>query len=54
VILFDPTRTSSFAGCQAPIEGYPNGLLSFVDWNVVKKLSPNGDVVNIQPTKAGD
>jgi hypothetical protein len=54
VILFDPTRTSSFAGCQAPVEGYPNGLLSFVDWNVVKKLSPNGDVVNIQPTKAGD
>jgi hypothetical protein len=54
VLMFDDQRTSSFASCQSATEGTPNGWLSFVDWNVVKKLSPNGDVVNIQPTKAGD
>jgi hypothetical protein len=54
VILFDPTRTSSFAGCQAPVAGYPNGLLSFVNWNMVKKLSPSGEVVYPKTTKAGD
>ena len=54
VILFDPTRTSSFAGCQSPSKDYPNGLLSFVDWSVVRKLSPSGEVVFPKITKAGD
>ena len=54
VILFDPMRTSSFAGCQSPTKDYPNGLLSFVDWSVVRKLSPGGEVVFPKITKAGD
>jgi hypothetical protein len=54
VILFDPKRTSSFAGCQSPVPGFPNGLLSFVDWSVVKKLSPSGEVVFPKTTKLGD
>jgi hypothetical protein len=54
VILFDPTRTSSFAGCQSPTKDYPNGLLSFVDWSVVRKLSPGGEVVFPKITKAKD
>jgi hypothetical protein len=54
VILFDPKRTSSFAGCQSPSEDYPNGLLSFVDWSVVRKLSPSGEVVFPKTTKLGD
>jgi hypothetical protein len=54
VVLFDGTRTSSFAECQAPIEGAPNGWLSSIDWSVVRKLDPYGKVVEIpatQPTK---
>ncbi len=54
VILFDGTRTTSLAGCQAPIEGAPNGWLSSIDWSVVRKLDPYGKVVEIpatQPTK---
>ncbi|CAB4563466.1 unannotated protein [freshwater metagenome] len=54
VILFDGTRTSSFAGCQAATESEPNGWLSSIDWSVVRKLDPNGKVVEIpatQPTK---
>ena len=54
VILFDPMRTSSFAGCQSPSKDYPNGLLSFVDWSVVKKLSPSGEVVFPEITQARD
>ena len=54
VILFDPTRTSSFAGCQSPVPGFSNGLLSAVDWSVVRKLSPSGEVVFPKTTKAGD
>jgi hypothetical protein len=54
VVLFDPMRTSSFAGCQSPSEDYPNGLLSFVDWSVVRKLSPSGEVVFPKTTKLGD
>ena len=54
VILFDPARTSSFAGCQSPIPGFPNGLLSAVDWSVVRKLSPSGEVVFPKITKVGD
>jgi hypothetical protein len=54
VILFDGTRTSSFAGCQAATESQPNGWLSSIDWSVVRKLDPYGKVVEIpatQPTK---
>lgn len=54
VILFDGTRTTSFAGCQAPIDRFPNGWLSSIDWSVVRKLDPYGKVVEIpatQPTK---
>jgi hypothetical protein len=54
VILFDGTRTTSFAGCQAPIDQFPNGWLSSIDWSVVRKLDPYGKVVEIpatQPTK---
>jgi hypothetical protein len=54
VILFDGTRTTSFAECQAPTEGAPNGWLSSIDWSVVRKLDPYGKVVEIpatQPTK---
>jgi hypothetical protein len=54
VILFDGTRTSSFAGCQAPGDLFPNGWLSSIDWSVVRKLDPYGKVVEIpatQPTK---
>lgn len=54
VILFDGTRTSSFAGCQAATDTEPNGWLSSVDWSVVRKLDPYGKVVEIpatQPTK---
>jgi hypothetical protein len=54
VVLFDGTRTSSFAECQAPTEGAPNGWLSSIDWSVVRKLDPYGKVVEIpatQPTK---
>jgi hypothetical protein len=54
VILFDGTRTSSFAGCQAPGDQFPNGWLSSIDWSVVRKLDPYGKVVEIpatQPTK---
>jgi hypothetical protein len=54
VILFDPERTSSFAGCQRPVPGFPNGLLSAVDWSVVRKLSPSGELVLPKTTKAGD
>ena len=54
VILFDPKRTSSFAGCQSPVPGFPNGLVSSVDWSVVRKLSPSGEVVFPKTTKAGD
>ncbi len=54
VILFDGTRTSSFAGCQAPGDQFPNGWLSSIDWSVVRKLDSYGKVVEIpatQPTK---
>ena len=54
VILFDGTRTSSFAGCQEATKSEPNGWLSSVNWSVVRKLDPYGKVVEIpatQPTK---
>lgn len=54
IVLFDGTRTSSFAECQAPSEGAANGWLSSIDWSVVRKLDPYGKVVEIpatQPTK---
>ena len=50
VILFDGSRTSSFAGCQAPTEGEPNGWLSSINWDVVRKLDNTGKVVNIAAT----
>lgn len=50
VILFDGTRTSSFANCQAPSNGAPNGWLSSIDWSLVRKLDQNGKVVNIPKT----
>jgi len=54
IILFDGTRTTSFAECQAPTEGAPNGWLSSIDWSVVRKVNTSGKVVEIpatQPTK---
>jgi hypothetical protein len=54
IILFDGTRTTSFAECQAPTEGAPNGWLSSIDWSVVRKVDTSGKVVEIpatQPTK---
>jgi hypothetical protein len=50
VILFDGTRTSSFAGCQAEVQGEPNGWISSIKWDAVRKLDPNGKVVNIAAT----
>jgi hypothetical protein len=50
VILFDGARTSSFAGCQAPAKGEPNGWLSSINWDVVRKLDNTGKVVNIAAT----
>ena len=50
VILFDGSRTSSFAGCQAPTKGEPNGWLSSINWDVVRKLDSTGKVVNIAAT----
>jgi hypothetical protein len=50
VLLFDGTRTSSFAGCQAPAKGEPNGWLSSINWDVVRKLDSTGKVVNITAT----
>jgi hypothetical protein len=50
VLLFDGTRTSSFAGCQAPAKGEPNGWLSSINWDVVRKLDSTGKVVNIAAT----
>jgi hypothetical protein len=50
VILFDGARTSSFAGCQAPAKGEPNGWLSSINWDVVRKLDSTGKVVNIAAT----
>lgn len=51
VILFDGTRTSSFAGCQATTEKEINGWLSSIDWSVVRKLDPYGKVVEIPATQ---
>ncbi len=50
VLLFDGSRTSSFAGCQAPTKGEPNGWLSSINWDVVRKLDSTGKVVNIAAT----
>lgn len=50
VLLFDGTRTSSFASCQAPEKGEPNGWLSSINWDVVRKLDSTGKVVNIAAT----
>jgi hypothetical protein len=50
VLLFDGTRTSSFAGCQAPAKEEPNGWLSSINWDVVRKLDSTGKVVNIAAT----
>lgn len=50
VLLFDGIRTSSFAGCQAPAKGEPNGWLSSINWDVVRKLDSTGKVVNIAAT----
>ena len=50
VVLFDGSRTSSFVGCQAPAKGAPNGWLSSINWDVVRKLDSTGKVVNIAAT----
>jgi hypothetical protein len=50
VLLFDGSRTSSFAGCQAPAKEEPNGWLSSINWEVVRKLDSTGEVVNIAAT----
>lgn len=50
VLLFEGSRTSSFAGCQAPAKGEPNGWLSSINWDVVRKLDSTGKVVNIAAT----
>ncbi|MFN5115856.1 MAG: hypothetical protein ACK5FW_07380 [Acidimicrobiaceae bacterium] len=52
-ILFDGTRTSSFADCQAPITDRPevsNGWLSSISWSKVRKLDVEGNVVKVKPT----
>lgn len=51
VVLFDGTRTSSFAGCQAPSNGAPNGWLSSINWEVIRKVDTSGKVVNIPATQ---
>jgi hypothetical protein len=51
VVLFDGTRTSSFANCQAPAEGAPNGWLSSMNWNVIRKVDTSGKVVSIPATQ---
>lgn len=51
VILFDGTRTSSFAECQAPSEEAPNGWLSPIDWDVIRKIDQYGKVVEIPATR---
>lgn len=51
VILFDGTRTSSFAECQAPSGSDSNGWLSSIDWKIIRKLDPYGKVVEIPATK---
>ena len=51
VILFDGKRTSSFAECQAPSANAPNGWLSPIKWDVIRKLDQYGKVVEIPATK---
>jgi hypothetical protein len=51
VILFDGSRTSTFAGCQAPNGADKNGWLSSIDWSVIRKLDSSGKVVNIPATQ---
>lgn len=53
VILFDGTRTSSFADCQAPVADNPevtNGWLSSINWSKLRKLDVDGNVVKLKPT----
>ena len=54
VLLFDGSRTTSFAECQAPTEDAPNGWLSSIDWSVVRKLDPNGKVLEIPATQPNE
>jgi hypothetical protein len=51
VVLFDGTRTSSFTNCQAPAEGAPNGWLSSINWDVIRKVDTSGKVVSIPATQ---
>lgn len=53
VILFDGTRTSSFADCQASVADNPevsNGWLSSINWSKLRKLDVDGNVLKLRPT----
>jgi hypothetical protein len=52
VLLFDPARTSSYASCQAQSLENKNGWLSSVDWNVVRKIGPDGKILQTPATQS--
>ncbi len=51
VILSDATRTSSFAGCQAPSPSAENGWLTDIDWSLLRKIDVDGVEVYPRVTK---
>lgn len=47
VVIFDETRLSSGAGCQAPADGARTGWLSSIDWNRVRVVNVQGNPVMV-------
>ena len=53
LILSDPTRTSSMAGCQAIGPNGSNGWLTNIEWPYVRKINISGVEVFPKPTRVG-
>jgi hypothetical protein len=53
LILSDPKRTSSMAGCQASSPTSFNGWLTSVEWPFVRKIDVTGIEVFPKPTHVG-